>query len=256
MRIARSFSVALSLVVPGVCVAATVGSAEALEPSAVFVARPAFAAPPPLYVTRYYRAPPPPPIPQEPPIQGWLTLRGGVFDKDDVAKNDWTVGLKATGVLTPLLRAGMSADYSRREQSSAEVITTTVDGSGNPVEARVTTFQAESNLVPVMGLLEVHLPSPGFQPYFGAGGGWEFLNVREYDAARGVEFSSNYNGPGYQFFGGADLTFGKRMHLGGEIFYNGATVKREVIDIATGLLVEERINQNGFGFRGGLSFAF
>lgn len=258
--------VGLIALVLGVWGPASPGSAEALEPSAVSNARPAlFAASygvpgvgavSPLDVTRYYKPPPPPPAPRPRPITGWMTLRGGVFDADAVANDDWTIGFKATGVLPPMLQAGFSVDLIRRDESAGSIILQTVDGAGHVVETSVTRFEAESNLVPVMGLLEVHFPLEMIRPYAGAAGGWEFLNVQEYDATRGYGIESNYSGPAYQFYGGANLAVSPRVHLNAEAFWNGATVERDVYDVSSGLVFEERIRLDGWGARGGLSFAF
>ncbi|MGH7726590.1 MAG: hypothetical protein ACREOU_14275 [Candidatus Eiseniibacteriota bacterium] len=258
--------VGLFVLMLGVWGPATPGSAEALEPSVVSIARPASFAgsfgvpgvgsPVPLYVTRYYKPPPPPPPPLERPILGWATLRGGVFDADNVASNDWSIGFKTTGLISPMFQAGLSVDLIRRDEEAGSVIIQRVDGAGHVVESQATLYDVESNLVPVLGLLEVHFPTDVVRPYFGAAGGWEFLNVHEFDAARGYGIESNYDGPAYQFYGGANFAISPRIHLNAEAFWNGATVDREVFDPVSGFIFEERIDLDGWGARGGLSFAF
>jgi len=105
-------------------------------------------------------------------------------------------------------------------------------------------------------LLEFHLPTGGLDPYVGGGAGWEFLNVQAYDYTRGYAYSADYDGFGYQVFGGVRLPIGGRAKLSGEMFWNGATVDREFFDPYSGFYIEENIKVDGFGGRGGLAFAF
>jgi len=189
-------------------------------------------------------------------VTGWFDVRGGFFDTQDVSKNDWTIGFKAAGKVTPQLSLGMSTDLHRRSDAERIITSQYTDPTGHVVTTSSTAFEAESNLVPLMGVLEVHVPSVGVDPYFGAAGGWEFLNVRVRDFVSGIEDDANYDGPGYQIFGGAGVPIGPRARFVGEAYWNGSTVKRDVIDPTTGFLVQERIGVNGGGARVGLGFAF
>lgn len=187
---------------------------------------------------------------------GWMQIRGGFYDSDGVGDNDWTVGFKLSGRVVPSLHAGIAADLHRRSDAQRTITSQYVDGAGNTVTTTSTSQQAESNLVPLMASLEFHLPTPGLDPYFGAAGGWEFLNVRVRDFTTGFADEADYNGPGYQLFAGLGIPLGPRAKLTGEAYWNGATLKRDVYDPSSGFLVEERIKVDGAGGRAGLSFAF
>lgn len=189
-------------------------------------------------------------------IDGWFEVRGGFYDAEDVSANDWTVGFKVSGRVVPTVAAGIAADLHRRSDAQRTITSQYVDATGHTVTTTSTSLQAESNLVPLMGSLEFHMPSPGIDPYFGAAGGWEFLNVRVRDYATGIDYEADYNGPGYQLFAGVGLPVGPRAKLGLEAYWNGSTVKRDVYDPSTGFLVEERVKVDGGGGRAGLSFAF
>lgn len=190
-------------------------------------------------------------------IQGWVDIRGGFFDTEDVSKNDWTAGVKVLGKAAPQLSLGISTDLHRRTHADRIVTSEFTDPTGHIVKTTTTADDAESNLVPVLGVLEVHVPSgSGIDPYFGAGAGWEFLNVRTRDFTTGIEDEANYDGPGYQAFGGIAFPIGDRARFTTEAFWNGSTVKRDVRDFQTGERVEERIDVNGVGARAGLGFAF
>jgi hypothetical protein len=189
-------------------------------------------------------------------IDGWFEVRGGFYDAEDVSANDWTLGFKVSGRVVPSVSAGIAADLHRRSDAQRTITSQYVDATGHTVTTTSTSLQAESNLVPLMGSLEFHLPSPGIDPYFGAAGGWEFLNVRVRDFSTGIDYEADYNGPGYQLFAGVGLPVGPRAKLNAEAYWNGSTVKRNVYDPSTGFLVEERVKVDGGGGRAGLSFAF
>jgi len=283
----------VSLAVLGVCVQANAGSAETPGPSALDASRPAFfaaepasapaspasasilavsgghdgtfATPPPGTVSEVRRTPrrlPPRRSyrtdwrERERNPQGWLTLRGGIFDSEHVNKDDWSVGLKFMGHVAPTVRVGGMADLMRRESGDRTIVTESIDPSGNPVRSEVTTGEAESNLVPLLAAVEVVLPAPGFQPYVGIAGGWEFLNVQAVDYETGIEYEADYDGPGWQIFGGAAFAVAPRFHLNAEVFHNESTVERRVVDPFAGAAYDERIDVDGTGARFGMSFAF
>ena len=207
-------------------------------------------------VRRYWPAPPPPPPRHAQPILGWIEFRGGFFDSQDVSANDWTIGMKTSARVAPNVMLGFSADYQRRDDAGREVTSQYVDPTGHIVTTTTTAVQNESNLWPLMATLEFHLPMGSIDPYFGGGAGWEFLNVQAYDYTRGYAYSADYDGFGYQVFGGVRLPLGGRAKFSGEVFWNGATVDREFFDPYSGFYIEENINVDGIGGRGGLAFAF
>ena len=251
----------IGLLVLGACAQAGAGFADSTPPTVLAAARPAVfaAAPEPdgsvLYARRYYRAPRER-VRRSRGIQGWLQLRAGAFDNDDVSRNDWTIGLKAVGNVAPTFRLGGSMDLMRRANADRTVVTEYVDATGHTVRSETTTGESESNLVPVLALAEFVMPSPGIQPYFGVGGGWEFLNVKAFDYDSAYEYEANYDGPGWQAWVGADFVVAPRLRMNAELFHNEATVERRVLDGFAGPAYDERIELGGNGARAGLSFAF
>lgn len=189
-------------------------------------------------------------------IQGWMQIRGGFYDAEDVSANDWTVGFKVAGNIAPSVTVGLAADLHRRTDAQRTVTSQYTDPTGHTVTTSTNTVQAESNLVPLMGSLEFHFPSPGIDPYFGGAAGWEFLNVQATDLSSGLDYEADYDGPGYQLFGGIGMPLGPRAKLNLEAYWNGSTVKRTVYDPDLGFDVEERVKVDGVGGRAGLAFAF
>jgi hypothetical protein len=253
----------LGLTLLGACVLATTASAGTIAPAARAEFRPPYLAGNWGTATfadgtrsdyrRYYRRPV---NNYDRGTQGWFDVRGGFFDTQDVSRNDWTAGVKAMGKVTPQLSLGLATDLHRRTHADRIVSSQYTDPTGHVVTTSSTADDAESNLVPIMGVLELHVPSRGADPYFGAAAGWEFLNVHVRDFQTGIEDEANYDGPGFQAFGGIAFPIGDRARFTTEAYWNGATVKRDVRDFNSGTLVEERIDVNGVGARAGLGFAF
>ena len=257
--------VVTGLLVLGVCGQAGAGSAETLAPAALDVTRPAsFSQPAGSEPLAYRRTPRRTPRrstrtdwrERDRNPQGWLQIRGGGFDSEDVSKDDWTLGLKAVGHVAPTVRIGGSVDLMRRTNSDRTIVTEYVDAGGNTVRREVTTGESESNLVPLMAVAEVVFPTPGVQPYAGIAGGWEFLNVQAVDYASGIEYEADYDGPGWQIYAGVGLALAPRFQLSGEVFHNESTVERRVVDPFAGAAYDERIDVDGTGVRAGLNFAF
>lgn len=186
---------------------------------------------------------------------GWLTLRGGFFDAEDVPKNDWLAGFKLTGVISKGVEMGISTDYQRRSHSAGERIDEYRDPSGNLVKTTVPTAEVSSSLVPALGILELRIPTPGLQPYVGAGAGYEWLFVAGDDFVNNTHFSDTFGGFGWQGFGGIDLAINEKARLNAEAFWNESNVSRHLMDPG-GFEVKQTINVRGGGIRGGLSFAF
>lgn len=276
------WAMVIGMTMLGACAQASAGSAETPGPSVLDAARPAlfaastevpevalayaggsggtFAAPPgaTLEVRRYRRTPPPPRrhARADRGTQGWMQVRGGFFDGDEVGKDDWSVGLKAVANVAPTVRVGGSLDLMRRTNTDRTIVSEYVDASGNTVRYEATTGESESNLVPLLAVAEFVMPAPGISPYVGVAGGWEFLNVQAVDYATGAAYEADYDGPGWQIYAGADFELAPRFRLNAEVFHNGATVERRVVDPFAGVAYDERIDVDGNGGRVGLSFAF
>ena len=189
------------------------------------------------------------------PILGWVTLRAGFFSGQDVSSDDFTMGLKSAWKISPEVQTGIVFDWHMKSDATRTVEYRTYNAVGQPVVSRRAVYELQSDLVPLMGLLEFHLPSGGFDPYVGASGGWEWLTVDAVDPY-GFVYHAHYDGPGYQVYGGVNFPVAPRMKFNVEGFWNGATVEDEYFSGATGQPVEERINMDGGGLRGGFGFAF
>lgn len=187
---------------------------------------------------------------------GWFSLRGGFFDNENVPKNDWLAGVKLTGVISKGVEMGISSDYQRRSHTAGERIDEYRDPSGNLVKTTVPTAEVSSSLIPVLGILELRVPTPGLQPYVGGGAGYEFLIVDGDDFINNTHFSDTFGGFGWQGYAGITLAINEKARINAEGFWNQSDVSRHVQDPISGIEVKQQINVRGGGIRGGLSFGF
>lgn len=188
--------------------------------------------------------------------RGWFYLRGGVFDYENVAKDDFVIGFKVAGRLSDFFSMGLSADLQRREAYDQVRVEEFRDPTGNMVRSSVTTFASSSNLIPAMAIAEVEIPTALFRPFAGIGGGYEWMVVEFEDYESGLFSKSTYGGLGWQVWAGLAVPMAKTAALTGELYLNRGTVSRDVQDVATGDVRKEEIDVDGGGFRAGLRLAF
>jgi hypothetical protein len=188
-------------------------------------------------------------VPPEP--QGWAVVRAGFFDGENTGGNDFVFGSKFLGNVAPNVRLGGSLDWHHRSESATYV----VDQSGGAV-SQVTLSEVSTDLIPVMGLIEFHMPTEGLRPYFGFGAGYEWLVVDVNDYQSGVFYEDDFGGFGWQAYGGLNVRLSRNLEIGGEAFWNDSTVEREIYDPYFGALLHEEIDADGVGFRGGLALGF
>lgn len=188
--------------------------------------------------------------------RGWFYLRGGVFDYENVAKDDFVIGFKVAGRMSDFFSMGLSTDLQRREAYDQVRVEEFRDPTGNLVRSSVTTFASSSNLIPLLAIAEVELPTAMFHPYVGIGGGYEWMVVEFEDHDSGLYSKNTYGGLGWQAWAGLAVPMAKTAAITGEVYLNRATVSRDVQDAVSGDILKEEIDVDGGGFRAGLRLAF
>lgn len=187
---------------------------------------------------------------------GFSQIHGGFFDPDGDPPSAILFGVRAGANLDDNFQLGLSLDWSHRSDRTSTVVTEVPLPGGGTAEQQRVLAQSSSNLVPMMGFLQV---SPGhdlpISPYFGVGGGYEVLFLDAEDFATGDSFTATYGGWGWQVWGGATAQLSGSTRLAGEVFWNEADLERDVDDSAGGTL-REVIPENGLGMRFGLSWGF
>jgi hypothetical protein len=82
------------------------------------------------------------------------------------------------------------------------------------------------------------------------------MYVEAFNYTTGFGYAADYDGPGWQIYGGADFLISPAVRLNAEVFHNEATVESNIYDPYYGYAYEQRIDVDGTGGRFGLSFAF
>jgi hypothetical protein len=188
---------------------------------------------------------------------GYIQLQGGVFDPtgDEVA-NAAIVGARVGTNIDDRVQLGMQVDWSHRsDQQTAVVGNGTLPGGGT-VERRRQLSRATSDLVPIMGFIQVAPTGTHNGPYVGLAGGYQALFLSAEDFNTNQDFNATYSGWGWQFYGGYAFPLSSATRLTVEGFMNNGNLDRDVDDPATGVTYREIVDVGGAGIRGGLSWSF
>jgi hypothetical protein len=240
------------------------GFALATETGTVTVA---FAQPPPVRRVRVYESvryrprrryhePPPPPASSRSKTDGFSQLHAGFLDPDGEERGPGFVAGFRGGIASDHVVFGGMIDWRHKAETQSELVSETDGPGGEPIEVRREFSNSSSDLVPIMGFLQVNAGRLPFSPYFGAAAGYEVLWLRAQDHVTATEFDATYGGFGWQAWAGLSLPLGGTTRLVGEIFSNQSEVSRDVEDVTTGEVLQETVNVDGAGMRFGLSWGF
>ena len=185
----------------------------------------------------------------------WAMLGGGAFDPTDQPGNGLYLngGLGAT--MNHQIDLGVQVSWYHHDTNGETFVREYDLPDGTHVRQVIATNEINTDLVPVMGVLRVRIPTGSqLEPYVGGGIGWEFLTVEGTDSLG--DFQNDYDGFGAQLFGGANLKVGDSAGLYGEAVWNASTPKAEFFDPSIGQVIREDVNFDGLAFHGGLRFMF
>jgi hypothetical protein len=190
------------------------------------------------------------------PVRGYLELHGGAFAPTELSDNGWWLfGGKFGADISGKVQLGVLSDWSHRTVHETTLTGTSDLPGGQPVERRIDLSEASSDLVPVLGFVQVSPFGTAFSPYFGVAGGYEAFMVKATDFATGADFDATYDGFGWQYYAGIAIPLTKAAKFDVEAFGNAGNLDREIDDPTFGR-VREIVNASGGGIRGGLSWAF
>jgi hypothetical protein len=181
----------------------------------------------------------------------------GFFDPDGDPSRRFLMGIRGGPMVDSRVQLGVGVDWAHQNDNVSSVSSTTIGPGGTPITVKRDLARASSNLFPIMGFVQVSAPdNMSVVPYFGAGAGYELMNLSADDFQTGESFDATYGGWGWQVWGGVALPLSGRTRLTGEIFVNGAELGRDVDDSLTGLTYRETVKADGMGARFGLAWGF
>ena len=180
-----------------------------------------------------------------------IQLHGGAFAPIEAGGMSPTLGMRYCKHYSPHLQAGLLTGWtfnSRRLMAPADGL----QGGESDVElARV-----NAGLVPVMGFIQVNLTEKFFLvPLLGVGAGYEWLLIDAKDHRTGQETKAHYGSIAWEAYGGVALRLNSKVRVNGELFYNGGSLERSVLN-PTGGAWREAVHVSGVGARFGLDMVF
>ena len=180
-----------------------------------------------------------------------IQLHGGSFAPIEANGMSPMLGMRYCKHYSPFLQAGLLTAWtfnSRRLMAPADG----PEGSNSDVElARV-----DARLIPVMAFMQVNFTEKFILvPLLGIGAGYEWLLVDAKDHRNGAETSTYYGSPAWEAYGGVAVRVSPGVRLNTELFYNGGSLERTVLD-SSGGTGREAVHVNGVGLRVGLDMVF
>lgn len=180
-----------------------------------------------------------------------IHLHGGLFAPLDVDAPSPTVGLRLSKLVGSHLQAGVLTGWTLERKDLTQDTSTLPGPAPQLLLARV-----DAHVIPLMFFLRVNLTEKFFLvPYVGAGAGYEWLTLNAKDYRTEESRTTQYSNWAWEGWVGMGIRLGKQLRVNGEIFYNGASLEREVVDDNDKTWTEV-VNLDGVGARAGLDIIF
>lgn len=189
-------------------------------------------------------------------MNGYIQLQGGVFDPVGDFSNGANFGARFGTSVEDRMQLGVQVDLSHRSDHETQVIGTGTLPGGGTAERRIDLASASSDLVPVMGFVQISPAGTHQGPYVGVAGGYQALFLSAEDFTTHQDFNATYDGWGWQFYAGYAFPLSGVSRLTIEGFTNNAQLDRKVDDAAAGITYREIVDAGGVGLRGGVSWSF
>jgi outer membrane protein W len=180
-----------------------------------------------------------------------LHLHGGVFSPIDVNAPSPTVGLRLSRFVGSHLQAGVLTGWTFERKDKTQSLSTLPGTAPELLLARL-----DGQLVPLMGLLQVNFTDKHWlMPYFGVGAGYEWLMLKATDYQTQQTAETVYSHWGWEGWVGMGIRLDRALRVNGELYYNGASLEREIVD-ENDQAWKEVVNLDGAGARIGLDIIF
>jgi len=186
-----------------------------------------------------------------PPGELWsIQLHSGLFAPIEGTGASPTVGMRYGRHYNPHLQVGLLSAWTYTRRSLEQ------PGQDPPnVGPGVELARIDAQLVPLMGFLQVNLTDRFLVPFAGIAGGYEWMILDALDHRTGIRTHSIYKNWAWEAYGGLGLRLNSKVRVNGELFYNGGSLERDVLD-DNGKTWLEAIHVNGVGARFGLDMVF
>jgi len=182
-------------------------------------------------------------------------LHAGFFSPSEFSSTGFLLGFRGGIAPDDHVQVGVDVDWHYKNDNQTDVVSQQQLPTGGTSQVKRVLSRASSNLVPVLGYVQVSGDrSMPIIPYAGAGLGYEAYFLSADDFSTGSHFDAEFGGFAWQAWAGAQLPLSGRSRLVGEVFVNRAELGRDV-DIS-GATYRETVNLNGAGMRFGVNWGF
>jgi hypothetical protein len=182
-------------------------------------------------------------------------LHVGFFSPSEFSSSGLLLGFRGGVAPDEHVQIGVDVDWHYKSENQTDVVSQQTLPTGGSSQVKRVLSRASSNLIPVLGYLQVSgdhtMP---IIPYAGAGVGYEAYFLSAADFNTGAHFDAEFGGFAWQAWAGAQVPLSGRSRLVGEVFMNQADLGRDV-DIL-GVAYRESVNLNGAGMRFGVNWGF
>jgi len=181
----------------------------------------------------------------------------GFYDPDGNPSRRFLLGLRGGPMIDSHIMLGIGADWAHQSDVTSSVIQHQTAPDGTPITVRQDLSRASTDFVPLIAFAQISADDDmPIIPFFGIGGGYEFMSLSGDDFQNNTSFDATYGGWGWQLWGGAAYPLSGRSRLTGELYVNNAELGRDVTDNVTGVGYRETVNANGIGVRVGIAWGF
>ena len=174
----------------------------------------------------------------------------GFFEPTNYSSTGMVFGFRGGAAIDPHFQLGVNVDWHYRTDEQVTVVGTPVLPLGGSAQVQQVLSHATSNLLPMVGYLQISAGRLPIIPYIGAGAGYEALWLSANDYVTGANYTAYYGGFGWQGWAGLKIPIG-RTRLVGEAFFNEASLSRNV---SGGPNYRVVVNLEGVGGRFGLGW--
>ena len=182
-----------------------------------------------------------------------LHIDGGLFSPIEANAPSPTFGLRLSKLVGSHLQVGVLTGWTFERKDLTEPVSDGLPGS----KREILLARVDESLIPLMGYVRVNLTEKHWLvPYLGVGSGveWLSINATDYRTDQTVP-TTTYVNWAWQGWVGMGIRLGSMLRLSNEVFYNGGSLERDVID-QSGQTWTEVVSVNGVGARVGIDIIF
>jgi len=186
---------------------------------------------------------------------GFSQIHAGFLDPDGAQEAGLVLGYRMGFNVDNNIAVGGQLDWRHQGNQQSTVVSEAPGPGGTTITTQTDVARSSSDLIPILGIVQINAGDMGVIPYLGAGAGYEILHLASDDFQNGQEFRGTFGGFGWQIWTGVAVPMSNQARLTAEAFLNRSEVSRDATD-STGQDVRETVNMDGIGARFGLQWGF